>query len=124
MKAAHTIPFAARSRSASRQTIAGSLPPSSRRTGVRFFAAAAMTFFPVATLPVKTIFPIRGSSTRDAATASSVARTFTTPSGKPAFRASAPIRSPAIVVAGAGLSTTVFPAASAEPTTGSDWPHG
>ena len=65
------MPFAARSRSASRQTIAGSLPPSSRTTGVRFFAAAAMTFRPVATLPVKTILPTRGSSTSAAATASS-----------------------------------------------------
>ena len=118
------MPFAARSRSASRQTIAGSLPPSSRRTGVRFFAAAAMTFFPVATLPVKTIFPIRGSSTRPAATVSSVARTPRTPSGKPAFRASAPSRRPTSVVAGAGLRRTVFPATSAEATTGSDCPHG
>ena len=118
------MPFAARSRSASRQTIAGSLPPSSRTTGVRFFAAAAMTFRPVATLPVNTILPIRGSSTSAAATASSMARTFRTPSGKPAFFASAPSRRPMSVVAGAGLRTTVFPATSAEATTGIDCAHG
>ena len=83
-----------------------------------------MTFLPVATLPVNTILPTRGSSTSDAATASSVATTFTTPSGKPAFRASAPRRSPTSVVAGAGLRTTVFPATSADATTGSDCAHG
>ena len=64
--APHTIPRAARSRSASRHTTAGSLPPSSSSTGVRFRAAAAITLRPVATLPVKTILPTRGSSTRRA----------------------------------------------------------
>ena len=34
-------------------TIAGSFPPSSRHTGINVFAAAAATFFPVDTLPVK-----------------------------------------------------------------------
>src|SRR5258708_10255872 len=34
-------------------TNAGFCPPSSRRTGVRFFAAASMTILPTLTLPVK-----------------------------------------------------------------------
>ena len=44
--------------------------------------------------------------------------------GSPAFCARAPIRRPIRVVAGAGLRTTVFPATSAEATTGSDCAHG
>ena len=44
--------FAARSRSASASTIIGSLPPSSRLTGVSVSAARAITFLPVATEPV------------------------------------------------------------------------
>ncbi len=46
-----TAAFAARSRSASASTIIGSLPPSSRLTGVSVAAARAMTFFPVSTDP-------------------------------------------------------------------------
>ncbi len=64
-------------------------------------------------LPVNTILAMRGSSVSAAATASSTATTFTTPSGNPASRASAPMRRPTRVVAGAGFSTTVLPAASA-----------
>ena len=91
---------------------------------MRFFAAAAITRLPVATLPVKTILPTRGSSTSAAATASSTATTLSTPSGNPARRASAPMRRPISVVAGAGLSTTVLPAISAVATTGRLSPQG
>ena len=42
----------ARSRSASASTIIGSLPPSSRLTGVSVWAACAITFLPVRTEPV------------------------------------------------------------------------
>ena len=75
-----------------------------------------MIFLPVATLPVKTIFATRGSSTRAAAPASSTATTFKTPSGRPALRAISPMRRPTRVVEGAGFRTTVFPAASASAT--------
>ena len=100
--------------------MAGSLPPSSSTTGVRFFAAEAMTFLPVATLPVNTILPTRGSSTRPWARRSSVATTLTTPSGKPAFRHRAPSLRPTRVVEGAGFTTTVLPAirAAARPVVG------
>ena len=70
--------------------MAGSFPPSSSTTGVRFFAAAVITFRPVATLPVNTTFATRGSSTRAGARPSSTATTFTTPSGRPALRHRAP----------------------------------
>ncbi len=46
--------------------ITGDLPPSSRVAGVRCSAAAAMTFFPTAGLPVKKI-PSKGLSTRASA---------------------------------------------------------
>jgi hypothetical protein len=49
----HAAPLAARSGSASSSTIMGSLPPSSRPTGVSVSAARAITFLPVATEPVK-----------------------------------------------------------------------
>jgi hypothetical protein len=104
--------------------MAASLPPSSSTTGVRFRAAAAITFLPVGTLPVKTIFPTRGSSTNAAATASSTATTFTTPSGIPALRHSSPMRRPTRVVAGAGFKTTVLPAASAAATPESEMANG
>ena len=54
-KAPHTAPAAARSRSASAQTIMGSLPPSSSRTGVSVSDAAAITRLPVRAEPVKQI---------------------------------------------------------------------
>jgi hypothetical protein len=46
---------AACSTSASSHTMKGSLPPSSRITGVSDFALSAMIFFPFGTEPVKTI---------------------------------------------------------------------
>ena len=57
---------AASSTSASGARITGDLPPSSRVTGVRCSAAAAMTLFPTAGLPVKKITS-KGLSTRASA---------------------------------------------------------
>jgi hypothetical protein len=111
--AAHTIPEAARSRSASAQTTAGSLPPSSRVTGVPWAEALAMTRRPVGTLPVNSTLRKRGSLTSEAATASDQAVTFRTPGGSPARVNRSPMARPMRVVAGAGLRTMVFPAMSA-----------
>src|SRR5258705_4417158 len=51
--APQTIFLAASGILAVASTKAGFWPPSSRRTGVRFFAAASMTILPTLTLPVK-----------------------------------------------------------------------
>ena len=48
----HAVAFTARSTSASRVTIIGSLPPSSRLTGVRVSAARFITILPVRSEPV------------------------------------------------------------------------
>ena len=50
---------AATFRSAEASTIAGLLPPSSSTTGVRFFAAAAITIFPIGVPPVKKMWSHR-----------------------------------------------------------------
>ena len=55
-----TIHWAARSRSASLQTMAGALPPSSRLTFVMFLAAAAMMLSPAPTEPVTLTMSIFG----------------------------------------------------------------
>ena len=55
-----TIAGMAASRSASAKTTCGDLPPSSRCSGVRFFAQAAMMLSPVSGEPVKLIRRIRG----------------------------------------------------------------
>jgi len=70
----------------------------------------------VPTLPVNTIFATRGSRTSAAATVSSQATTLSTPSGAPAAANRSAMRSAVRVVAGAGFSTTVLPAASAVAT--------
>ena len=76
-----------------------------------------MTFLPVATLPVNTIFATRGSSTRAAASASSTATTFTTPVGQAGLAAQlADAQARRGSWPGAGFRTTVFPAASAAAT--------
>ena len=49
----HKIAEVANSRSAEAKTMAGSLPPNSRKAGINCLAAASATFLPVATLPVK-----------------------------------------------------------------------
>ena len=57
-----TIAGTALSRSASANTTCGDLPPSSRCSGVRFFAQAAMTAAPVCGEPVKLSRRMRGFS--------------------------------------------------------------
>ena len=78
-----TAALAARSRSASASTIIGSLPPSSRLTGVSVSAACAITFLPVATEPVN--ITKSTSSTSAAPVSPRPVATWKTPSGRPAL---------------------------------------
>lgn len=103
---------AASSTSASGARITGDLPPSSRVTGVRCSAAAAMTFFPTAGLPVKKITS-KGLSTRASASSRPPSATViysggnTRPSTSARARAEAGASSP-------GFTTAVDPAAMAD----------
>ena len=68
-------------------------------------------------LPVKDTFATSGCSTsRCPAVGPYPGTTFTTPGGKPTSVMSSATRSADIGVSSAGLSTTVFPAASAGPS--------
>ena len=105
-------------RSASSRTMAADLPPSSRNTRVRLSDAAAMTLRPVAVEPVKETTSTRGSAVSAAPTWwSEEVMTLNTPGG---MSVSSTTRRPSAVavhgVSGAGLSTTVQPAARAGAT--------
>ena len=100
--------------SASANTTLADLPPSSKVTRLIVCAAPAAIVRPTAVEPVKATLATSGCSTsRCPQVRPGPATTLTTPSGIPASTA---IRSNSIAVSGvssAGLSTTVFPAASA-----------
>ena len=108
---------AARSRSASAKTMLADLPPSSSVTRFMVWAAPTAIPRPTSVDPVNATLATSGCSTRRCPTVRpGPATTLTTPSGSPASRA---IRSSSSAVSGvssAGLSTTVFPAASAGAT--------
>ena len=106
-----TAAFAARSRSASARTIIGSLPPSSRLTGVSVAAARAMTFFPVSTDPVN--ITMSTSSTSAAPVSPRPVATWKTPGGSSHSASIPAIRSDVSGVTSDGFSTTALPAASA-----------
>ena len=106
-----TAMLAARSRSASRSTIIGSLPPSSSDTGVIVSAARASTFLPVAVEPVNMI--MSAWSTRAAPVSPPPVATRKTPSGPPTARKPSSIRSEVSGVMSLGFSTTLLPATSA-----------
>ena len=109
---AHAAPGTATSRSASSNTISGSMPPSSRFT--RFSCRAAFTAIsvPTAVDPVNAMHATRGSSTSAAPASAPPVTTLTAPGGRCASARSAR-RSVARGVSSDGLMTTVFPAASA-----------
>ena len=94
------------------------MPPSSRKTFFSVGAAAAITRRPVAVEPVNEIMSTRGSAVRASATAGPLAvSTLTTPGGMSVCVATTrPSSAPVHGVCGAGLSTTVQPAASAGPS--------
>ena len=94
------------------------LPPSSRNTRLRVSAAEAITLRPVAVDPVKETRSTRGSADSIAPRAwSAELTTLSTPAGMSVSVAARWARAAAAHgVSGAGLSTTVHPAARAGPT--------
>ncbi len=106
-----TAALTARSMSASESTIIGSLPPSSRLTGVSVSAALAMTFLPVAVEPVNMMKS--ASSTRAAPAAPPPVATPKMPSGAPAALIISAISIEVSGVTSDGFRITALPAASA-----------
>ena len=105
---------AARSRSASANTMLALLPPSSRVTRFTWRAQSAISLLPTSVDPVKTILRTSSWSTsRWPTTEPLPGSTWKTPSGSPASRASSPIRIAVSGVRSAGLAITGFPAARA-----------
>ena len=98
--------------STSGSTIAGSLPPSSSVMRFRSGAAAAATFLPVSTEPVKETLRTAGCVLTHAPSASPPDTTLSTPGGTTS-RSTSPSASVESGVKGEGLITTVFPASSA-----------
>src|SRR5207248_852424 len=100
--------------SASANTRLGDLPPSSSVTRLIEAAAEAAIDLPTSVDPVKAIFATSGCSTsRWPTVRPGPATTLTTPAGTPAATAISSKRSAVSGVSSAGLSTTVFPAATA-----------
>ena len=91
----------------------GDLPPSSSVTRFSARPALAPISRPTAVEPVKAILSTPRWSTSAAPVSPSPVMTLMTPGGKPASRASSPIRRALSGVCSAGLSTTVQPAARA-----------
>src|SRR5262245_519348 len=112
MNPPNTAPPAARSRSASAQTIIGSLPPSSSVHGNSRRAQASAIFLPVPTLPVKQILstPL---STSAAPLSASPSTTSSTSLGSPAASNNSSTSRPENGVTSDGLSTTALPAINA-----------
>ena len=108
------IVAAATATSASSKTTTGALPPSSRWTRLSESAADRAIALPVATEPVSEIMSTPGCSTTAAPTSSPPATALSTPGGSTSA-ARAARRSVDTGVSGAGLSTTVLPAARAGP---------
>src|SRR4051795_2040353 len=98
--------------STSSSTMAGSLPPSSSVVRLRSGAAAAATFLPVATEPVKLIFRGVGCDVTHDPRPSPPLTTLNTPGGNTS-RSSSPIFNVLSGVNGDGFSTMVLPARSA-----------
>ena len=112
VNAPQTAPRAARSMSASSQTIIGSLPPSSSVHGTSARPQASAILRPVRTEPVNAILS-QPASTSAAPVAPSPVTTWNTFSGRPASANSSASASPTKGVISEGFSTTVLPAASA-----------
>ena len=113
-----TAPGSTSPSSASSRAIQADLPPSSRKVFFSVSAPQAMIRLPTAVDPVNVTMSTRGSVVSTSPTRWSDGVTmFTTPAG---MSVSSTISFPSIVpiqgVSGAGLSTTVLPAASAGPS--------
>ena len=103
--------LAARSRSASRSTIIGSLPPSSSEQGISRRAAASATLRPVRVEPVN--MTMSTSSTTAAPVAPRPVTICRTSGGRPHSRIPSAISIEVSGVISEGLSSTLLPAASA-----------
>ena len=117
LNAERTAASAARSRSASSQTISGFFPPSSRHTFASRAPAACAIQRPTAVEPVKLMRSTSGDSTSAApASSPSPCTTLSTPGGRPASCASRAKAHALSGVSSAGLSTAAFPQRSAGKT--------
>ena len=122
-KPPQTQPEIAFARSASAQTICGSLPPSSSTEPLSRCAQSSPTLRPTSTEPVKKIFRAVDSHSAEPM-APPPWTTRTSPSGTPAFSNVSRIRSPSSGVRLAGLSTTPLPAIRAIATSSNGIDHG
>ena len=104
----------AASKSASSKTIFGDLPPSSRETGIIFFAADSYIFWPETSEPVNAILDTCLCSTSGWPTSTPIpVIQFTTPSGNPASDTNFINSKVDAEVNSDGFITAVFPAAKA-----------
>ena len=110
---ASTTPSTTLSRSASSNTRNGDFPPSSSESFLPLPAVAVRMIRPTSVEPVKAILSTSGWFTRAAPVRPSPVMMFTTPGGRPASRQISPNSSAVSGVYSAGLSTSVFPIASA-----------
>ncbi len=94
----------------------GDLPPSSSDSFFPVPAVATRMIRPTSVEPVKAILSTSGCSTSAAPVRPSPVTTLSTPGGSPAARTTSAKRSAVSEVNSAGLSTTVFPIASAGAT--------
>ena len=114
---APNVPSTAASRSASAKTRLGDLPPSSSDRRFMLPPAAFMIFRPVPVSPVNVTLSTSGWAASGApAVGPYPVTTLTTPGGKPTSAITCISRRADSGVCSAGLSTTVFPAASAGPS--------
>ena len=102
-----------RSRSASAVMMLADLPPSSSTTFFSDGAACEYTSRPTASEPVKLTMSTPGWVVSACPAATSPVTMFSTPGGSPASSAISPRTNASSGVVGAGLSTTVHPAARA-----------
>ena len=110
---ASTTPSTTLSRSASWKTTNGDFPPSSSDSFLPLPAVAVRMMRPTSVDPVKAILSTSGCATSAAPVRPSPVMMLTTPGGSPASSHSSAKRSAVREVNSAGLSTTVFPIASA-----------
>ena len=110
---ASTTPSTTLSRSASWKTTNGDFPPSSSDSFLPLPAVAVRMMRPTSVEPVNAILSMSGWATMAAPVRPSPVMMFTTPGGIPASSHSSAKRSAVSEVNSAGLSTTVFPIASA-----------
>jgi hypothetical protein len=113
-KTAYGAPAAAARRSASAKITLALLPPSSSVHRFTCSAQPAMIRLPTSVEPVNATLRTSGCVTNRSPTTEPLPGiTVSTPSGRPASRASSPMRTAVIGVSSAGLTTTQLPAASA-----------